>query len=388
MDRVETQKKLRRRKFIRNIIIGLVSLGIISFILDIAPGYMRDRFQDQIGLIVNGRNLTEELSHEIYIDDRGVIFFSIKDVQEFFDSTIYHDTKNNQIITTSDTKVATLSFERAEIKINNVSMPVLARVIELDGVIYIPVSEMEIVYNIEIDFFEEHRVVSVQELSNELIIANVNDDITLRFRPRRLSRSVADLTQGQRVLYFGREIGNWKQVQTVNGQTGFIQVSAMSNERVIRRDAIPREEAQIITLNADGTSIIYRNRRELQIMVQDMFKLTDDNRYISRESDNRFDVYNLWVTVSNLGLEDQTDAWLMDYDTRSNIINAIVSALPENDIRGVIVDFEGIQNIQNLERFLIELTPRLREIGIYVGVQLNEGTSEANVNYIVDVIVN
>ena len=60
--------KVQKKKFIRNIIIGLVSLAVVAFILNIAPGYKRDKFKDKINLIINEENITEELLEDIYAD--------------------------------------------------------------------------------------------------------------------------------------------------------------------------------------------------------------------------------------------------------------------------------------------------------------------------------
>ena len=81
--------KVPKRKFIRNILIGLVGLIVVSQILDIAPGYRRNSFGQEVNLIMNGRNLTETLAHSLYVNEEGVIFISMEDAGDLFDERSY-----------------------------------------------------------------------------------------------------------------------------------------------------------------------------------------------------------------------------------------------------------------------------------------------------------
>ena len=90
--------------------------------------------------------------------------------------------------------------------------------------------------------------------------------------------------------------------------------------------------------------------------------------------------YESWTTISNAGAE------LSNYTDRTGIIDEIVSRAIESRINGVIIDFNNIENNEGVERFLIELTPRLREIGILTGVHVRSGMNEQKIRYIVDVL--
>ena len=70
------RKKINDLKFLRNIIIGVVSLLIVALIINIAPGYKRDKYKDVINLIINEENRTEDLKHSIYVNDNGTIYIS------------------------------------------------------------------------------------------------------------------------------------------------------------------------------------------------------------------------------------------------------------------------------------------------------------------------
>ena len=44
--------KIQKIKFIRNILIGIVALIIVAFIINIAPGYKRDKYSNVINLVI------------------------------------------------------------------------------------------------------------------------------------------------------------------------------------------------------------------------------------------------------------------------------------------------------------------------------------------------
>ena len=60
--------KIQKRKFIRNIIIGIIALLVVAFIINIAPGYKRNKYQDVTNLVIGDENVTETLHNPIYKD--------------------------------------------------------------------------------------------------------------------------------------------------------------------------------------------------------------------------------------------------------------------------------------------------------------------------------
>ena len=83
--------KIQKIKFIRNILIGIVALIIVAFIINIAPGYKRDKYSNVINLVIGDSNVTEKLKKPIYRDEEGALYISKEDIQELLDKTIYYD---------------------------------------------------------------------------------------------------------------------------------------------------------------------------------------------------------------------------------------------------------------------------------------------------------
>lgn len=56
--------KLNTKKFMRNIIICLIAWLVVSFILNYAPGFKRDKYEGATNLIINDEDVTENLKRK------------------------------------------------------------------------------------------------------------------------------------------------------------------------------------------------------------------------------------------------------------------------------------------------------------------------------------
>ena len=136
----ELKKKLlkaKKFKFIRNVCVSMIALILVALIINIAPGYKRDKYKDITNLIINEENKTEQLKHNIYINENNTIYISEEDVKNFFDENIYYDSENNQIITTSDTKVANIVIDEEKMVINDTTEELIDPIIRIENNIYI-----------------------------------------------------------------------------------------------------------------------------------------------------------------------------------------------------------------------------------------------------------
>ena len=133
--RVE-EKNVSKIKFIRNIIIVLIALGIIAFILMIAPDYAVPK-QEGISLIINNRNVTssERLKQDVIIEN-GVIYLSKGDLSNFFDKYLYYDNKYNQYITTSGTKEASIIIGENKMTVNGITTNIKGTIIQRGDVTF------------------------------------------------------------------------------------------------------------------------------------------------------------------------------------------------------------------------------------------------------------
>jgi hypothetical protein len=366
--------RIKKFKFIRNIIICVIAIIIVAFILNIAPGYKRDKYTDVVNLILNEKNITENLKNNIYISPKGTIYMSKDDIQNLFDSNIYYDEKYNQIITTSDTKVANIIINDKQMVVNDSTVDMLESVIKINDEIYLPISDMTLVYNIDIKYIESTNRVIIDNLNKGIIKADVSEDTQIKFKPRALSRVVGTLKKGQSVSCFYTTSKGWREIRTEDGIVGYIKANKVTNEYILRQDMEAKKDAQKISIKPNENGEIYVNNEKINLI--GLYKTIDT-------SENN----KVWANVSNENLQGAINTLLEDYKTRTIFIDEIVKQATQNKVSNVNIDFSGIENEETLQRLIIELTPKLREVGITTSIVLNDNVTEKNYTKLVEYIV-
>lgn len=128
---------------------------------------------------------------------------------------------------------------------------------------------------------------------------------------------------------------------------------------------------------------IYKENIKIKVTTQDLLNI--EGRYVP--TNNNSTKQELWGIFSNEKLKDYIDTSISDYQKREELINNIVSKTIKNNISGVIIDFSNFNDYKDVIKFVNELMPRLREIGIITGIVINEGMKEEDFLKVVDYIV-
>ena len=146
--------EIKKEKSKIGIIIAIIIIALVLIVGAIGGYYVIKRNYivsniNQTNLIINNSNATSSLKNNVYIKD-GVVYVSKPDIYNFFDNTIIYDEKYNQVVTTSSTKIASLPIDSKQIQVNSSNTTIKAGAIILDEVAYVPISELDEVYNINI----------------------------------------------------------------------------------------------------------------------------------------------------------------------------------------------------------------------------------------------
>lgn len=351
--------KAKKLKFMRNVIVGVIALLIAAFIINIAPGYKRDKYKDVVNLIIDEHNVTEDLKNMLYINENKTVYMSEEDVRELFDENIYYDQQYNQIITTSYTKVANIEIEEKQMNVNDSKVNMLDAIIKINDKIYLPISDMELVYNIKIKYIEETNRVVIENLNRGLIKATVTDNASIKFKQRSLSKDVGEVVKGEQVSCYYTTSRGWRQIRTENGTVGYVKANKLDDEYIIRQDMEQKQKAKKIKID----------------LSQNQFNYTDENGEVK-----------LWQTINLKSMSSDIEEMLKDYKTRTQTIDVVMNLLGGNDIKGININFDGIEDKEVCKRFAIELSPKLREIGITTCVTLTKDMKTKEYENIVDYI--
>ena len=354
--------KKQKTKFIRNVIIGVIALHIVAFIINIAPGYKRNRFKGVTNLVIGEENVTEKLNNPVYKDEDGYIYLSKEDIKLLFDKTIYYDDTEKMLITTSETASGSMIIGENVITINGSTRSTFSTIIYRDNIMYIPIQDFTAIYNIEVKYLEEPNIVVIDKLNEGMIMAQTKIDTKIRFKQRSLSKKVGTLHVGEEVYAFYTTSKGWRQIRTIDGTVGYVKANTLTNEYILRQDLNLRPNTKCISSSIqDGQQI---QQDGTTYTIKDLLKLTNEGILLKNTEINDTADPVIWANL-DIG---NIDFSKMDY--REKTIKNIISISMKNDIK--CVNIVATESNENLERFIIELAPQLREIGIKLSIVENK----------------
>lgn len=401
MSRGKKEKKIN----IYKIFVVIIFLCITIFILKIAPNYIRNEISDKTNLVINNSNITKRLKNDVLVEN-DVIYISTKDIANFFDEHIFYDNTYDSLITTSNTKVATLKLGEKKAKINDVTFSLIAGAKKVDGEFYIPFSEIgKSVYNVETSYKKETDTVVIISLDRALTYGNSSKNNNVKYKPTVFSKSVDKVGRGDTltIVDTDEEIpSGWKKVTTENGKIGYVKENTIVNIQKMRDTLkVDKQIEGNVSIVWDYFSIYGKAPQRtgtiegVNVVSPTFFALKDGGRgeitanvgtqginYINWAHSNN---YKVWALVSNDSNKVLTSTILNDYNLRNNLINNILSVAENYNLDGINIDFENIKMADKdvFSRFIIELAPRLRDLGkvLSVDVTAPDGSEDWSLCY-------
>ena len=212
-----------KRLYIYKLIVVLVFALAVWFVLKTATNYIKDDIVGKTNLVINNSNTTKNLKNDVIVEN-GVVYVSTKDIANFFDDHIFYDNKYDQIITTSETKVATLKLNENKAKVNGSTVDLVASAKKIGEQFYLPFSEIsESVYNVETTYIKDTNTVVLVSLDRELTYANSSKKNSVKSNPTMFSKTVDKIEKGDNVTVVPSKNGDengWTKVTTENGKIG------------------------------------------------------------------------------------------------------------------------------------------------------------------------
>lgn len=403
MDEIE-KKKSKIGIIIAIIIIALVLIvGAIGGYYVIKRNYIVSKI-NQTNLIINNSNATSSLKNNVYIKD-GVVYVSKPDIYNFFDNTIIYDEKYNQVVTTSSTKIASLPIDSKQIQVNSSNTTIKAGAIILDEVAYVPISELDEVYNIKTTYVESEDLVYIDSLDRKQQTATLKKDSSIKYKPTIISSTLAKAKQGDTLTIANRSDypvpNGWTRVRTENGTLGYIQTGKLNEFKTIREKteekakiegpislawdyyseyvSAPTRTGKIIGVNVVSPSFFYMTKYSTTNVYENV-----GNKGIAYVNWAHGNGYQVWPMFTNSNMSE-TSKMLSDYKSRETVINQIIKYIKQYNLDGINIDFEGMYEADkdNFSRLLIEIRPRLNEIGAVLSVDVTapDGAPEWSLCY-------
>ena len=351
-------------------------------------GYKRDKYADILNLVIGDENVTENLKYQLYKDNNETVYMSKDDISNLFDSNIYYDENSKTLITTSNTKVASMELGKKKIIINGATRDTLGAVLEREGILYVPISELELVYNISINTSLNSNIIIIDKLNEGMIVADVAKETSLRYKSRSLSKEVGKVERGEKVSCFYTTSKGWRLIRTSDGTLGYVKANTLANEYIIRQDMNDSLQTQKIKANLSKNVELTIDEQKIKV-INNLFGISSIGLLEVNEEllNNTQGTSKVWATISNGNLVKQSNSIIKDYKSRTLLIDNIVNLAVKYNIKGININFSKIENVHDFNRFVIELAPRLREIGITANIILTENLNETDYAGIVDYVI-
>lgn len=204
-------KKRKNKKFLVRKIVALVLLVMILLVgKKVIYQFSSQKEKKQTRLLFN--NSFVNLSSELYIED-AVIYLSEEDVKNIFDDAIYYNMGDKELITTYNKHVAVMHLNQTEMLVNDSKISIEGSLKEIDQQIYLPITDLEIVYDIEIEYASDTNVVIMDSTTKAKKQVLVLGNVKVKQSKNPFSITIEKGKKGD-YLYVLEEQGRYLKVRT------------------------------------------------------------------------------------------------------------------------------------------------------------------------------
>ena len=395
------REKVKKDNLLKRIIIILILLAVTVFILIKAQNYLRESNENEINLIINNNNVTSRLKHDVKITD-GIVYLSMDDIENFFDKYIYIEEEINEVVTTYDKKIASIGFDVNKITINGAIKKTNASAIRENEEVYLPISEMTDVYNMEIDYIDEKGIVTIDSFNREKINAYTKSKVSVKWKKDIFSKTVDKVGKGDIVIAISQEDDGWTKVRTESGEIGYIKTNKLTNFTTVRENWT--EDKQItgkvnmfwdyFSRYAQAPDRTGQTIEGINVVSPSFFYIDEEGQlqehvgssgiaYIEWAHSNGYKVWPMVSSTEMLSGEEGrkvVSSILNSYTRRQELIEDIVEKCVEYGLDGINMDFENMyqEDKDKYSRFIIELVPRMQEVGIVTSVDVTAPDGDPN----------
>ncbi len=384
---MKTKKEGKQKaNILLKIVIIAIFLALVAAVINLAPNYIRNEIKDKMNIIINNNDVTTSMKFDAFVDEKDIVYIATKDIANFFDEDIYYDNVYDQIITTSETKVAVLPIDKKEITVNGSTIKIYGSAIKKENEFYLPFSELNDIYNVEIKYNKESNILTVDSLNREQKKANASKDVSVKYKPTIFSKTIDKIEKGDSVIVIESKDNGWYKIRTKLGKIGYTK--DITNVYSVREEIENKKQIEgkvslvwdyyseyATAPNRQGTKIdgvnvvspAFANLEKsgsLNINIGETGK-----KYVEWAHENE---YKVWAIVSNNSYKTPTSEVLNDYKKRADLINKIVTMTISYNLDGINIDFENMNESDKdvFSRFIIELAPRLKEYGKVLSVDV------------------
>lgn len=350
----------------------------------IAPIYYGD---EEIRVIIDDAEVTRNMPDvAVFVDGKAMLSFDT--IKKYFDEYIYFDEKYNTVIITGDTDIIKMELDDNSLNLNGTSKNIKVPVKKINDVIYVPVEELQKMYNIAV-VHNEKLIITTDNIEYKEIKMNQKEKVKLY--KKQLSLTTGKVKAGEILTVFsGEESEEYAKVRTPNGDLGYVKRRDLDGTIVLDKKIIEDNKNAItkkINLTWEYAENYTPNRLE-QEKIEGLNIISPTWIYMKNTSgDIKFNTlsseyirwakskgYTLWPTLKNdsMGIE-KTSALVTDMYARENIISNVVELALKYGFEGINIDFENmkLKDKEEFSQFIREFSATLRRNNLIASVDVN-----------------
>lgn len=389
---IKKKKKLNFRKVISCIIILFIFM-IITININ------KKNKEKELTILIN--NEFVETINKVIIDEGENIYFSKEDIQKIFDQTIYYNEAEKELITTYNTHVALLKINEEYAVIDDENIKLNGNLQEIDKRIYLPIKNLQKVYDIELEYTKENNRIIIDSLLKEKREGYISKKTKLHEKKGFFDgKTLENLIIGEKIFIL-EDNGKYKKIRTSIGNIGYIKSKKISDEKIVRENV--KYEKQEISLYENYSNIfgIYDNisidSNKLNVVSPTFFYIDTDSKVLDKTTSTTatYSVYKNWTDSNGLQImpgvtnTESVSSTLLTFSQRSQAINSLKDLVIKHNYLGINIKFDSIDDINSFYRFLLELYPRFKRENLKVAITLNDSNLEKDrlenvVDYIFD----
>lgn len=387
--------KIKIDKYFGRRLLAIIILFLIIFFICSIIFKRKDKLPD-LTVLYNNELLT--LKNNVIVENENKIYFSKEDVKEIFDNNIYYNEAEKELITTYNKHVALLKVDENYMMVNDSHIDLNAKLIEQNNKVYLPINDLSIVYDIEIEYSENNNRIIIDSTLNEKTKAKVNKKVNVKLKTGMFSKKVEKLNKDD-LVYILEKSEKYTKIRTQNGNIGYIKNKRIYEEEKIRDKWEENvKEINVLTEYAE-VSVTYEaislDKEKLNAVMPTFFYLDENQKVLDKtnSSSDSFKGYINWANTNEISVipmlknNASVSKSLLTYSQRNNVINQLYEKLVTNGLKGININFETIDDINSFYRFIIELAPKFKESGLKVCVTMNKNINKEKIENVVDYII-
>lgn len=327
-------------------------------------------------------------------------YVSLEDIKKNFDHTLYYSEVKSEIITTGKFKVAKIDKKESTMYLdgNQVKMENPVRVNE--GKVYLPISEMQEIYNIETSVSEDLAIIVDSEFEEKKEI-KLKEPIHLKKSKGILSENLEKLNTNDTYVLIKDE-GNHLYIKTREGKYGYVRTKNIENIITVRDKHVDEEKPKLYYIynyydpkqnfdnvekkEGDGGVIINLfefSENNKQTMLKQLYK-SDNLMYVSYR--DKIAEENL-LPIAKINFNKNAKNGLDTFEKRTKCILDLINKIKEHNIKYIYLNNTNITDQALYTRFLIELKPELQENGIYLALNDSEFVKNKEIINLTDYVI-